>query len=86
MFEIFSKTKRNFRKNNLGDIRKGYFVLEKEIFFERVRLKNGQKKKTKPKGEEKLKVFRREIKKEMKKATQKKHKDPAKKGEKSFFL
>ena len=51
-------------KNNFGDIRKGYFVWRKD-FFERVRLTTAKrKKKTEPKGEEKLKRFQREMKKE----------------------
>ena len=63
MFEIFFENQEEIQiKNNFGDIRKGFFVWIKEIFFERVRLKTA--KKTKPKGEEKLKGFHREMKKE----------------------
>ena len=51
---FFSRTMRKFRKkNNFGDIRKGFLFGEKK-YFRKSKIKNGQKKKTKPKGEEKL--------------------------------
>ena len=65
MFEIFFEKPRGIlEKNNFGNIRKGYFVWRKEIFFEGVRLTTATRKKTKPKGEEKLNWFHREMKKE----------------------
>ena len=67
-FEIFSNTKRKSRKKNLDDIRKGYFVWKKEIFFDRVRLKTAERKKE---TKRRRKTKDREMKKEWKKATEK---------------
>ena len=87
MFEIFfSKHEEEIQKKKLVKLEKDIWFWRREIFFERVRLKSGQKKKTKPKGEEKLKVFHREMKKENEKGDSKETQRSCKKGEKSFFL
>ena len=89
MFEIFSKNQEEiWKKNNFGNIRKGYFVWRKEIFFERVRLTTAKRKKTKPEGEEKLNWFQREMKKENEKGDYKETQRSCKKKsrDKVFFF
>ena len=63
-------TKRKFRKkNNLGDVRKRYFVWRKDIFFERVRLKTAKRKKDETKRRRTTKgVSQRDEKKENEKS------------------
>ena len=52
-------------QKKMGDVRKGYFVWKKEILVRKGKIENGQRtKKTKPKGEEKLQLFHRDVNKE----------------------
>ena len=75
-------------ENNFGNVRKGFFWWEKSFFSKEQDWKMQQRKKSKPKREEKLKGFhRKRWKEEMIKETEKKHEGLATtKGEKSFFF
>ena len=87
MFDIFSKTKRKFRKKIFGDKRKGYFVWRKDV-FRKSKIDNGQKKKRRnPKEKKKLKgVSQRDEKRERKRRLKRNTKIwQQKKGETNFF-
>ena len=69
------------------DIRKGYFVWRKEIIVRKGKIENAQKdKKDETERRRKTKGVSQRCEQRMKKATKKKHKDLAKKGEMSFFF
>ena len=82
----FFRKPRGISEKNVEDIRNGYFVLEKRNIFRKSKIENGQKKKTKPKGEEKLKVFHREMKKENEKGDSKETQRSCKKKREMFFF
>ena len=75
---FFQKRKENSEKQFWEIWEKDILFGEKK-YFRKSKIDNGQKKKTKPKGEEQLKVFHSEMKKESEKGDWVKHKDLAKK-------
>ena len=85
---LYQTPRGNSVKNNFGNLRKGYFVWRKEIFFRKSKIDNGQKKKkTEPKGEEKLKgVSQRDEKREWKRRLKRNTKILQKKERKFFFF
>ena len=84
---FFQKPRGNSEKKNFGDKRKGYFVWRKD-FVRKSKVDNGQKKKkTEPKGEEKLKgVSQRDEKRERKRRLKRNTKIWQQKGETKFFF